>query len=386
MSPAMKKILLTNFHPQRDGGGGHTRYIQTILESDLRKDFEFGVAAPEESAVWAMGRALNAPTFACAFPGHAKEIPQMIGAVRRFERIYREWAPDLVHLNGSRDQGIVVLWKTLYGRPVRCVRTHHAVRNIPDTAYNRWAYGTKVEGHIYVGHSARNVSWAGHSLVVPNARVIPNGVDVSFWSPRPKDPRYLARLGLAPTDFVFGSHAGMSAHKRTDLFLRAAARQLARGARPFRILLRGNEQQIGEHRRLAAELGLDNVVYVGHEPDPRGYLSVLDVGFLLSESIEAISFAARELMAMGKPLISSDYAGLVENVDDGLNGRLVECGDVDGVAEAIGWFLDLDAQALGQVSRNARQKAEHVFSVQKQIRGLRRFYGAHVLGLSTSSV
>jgi glycosyltransferase involved in cell wall biosynthesis len=385
MAPTMKKILLTNFHPQREGGGGHTRYIQTILESDLRGDFEFGVAAPERSAVWAAGRAFGAPTFACDFPGHVTEIAQMIGAVRRFERIYREWAPDLVHLNGSRDQGIVVLWKALYGRTVRCVRTHHAVRNIPDTVYNRWAYRKKVDGHIYVGHSARNVSWAGRSLVVPNARVIPNGVDVNFWSPRPKDPVYLARLGLAPNDFVFGSHAGMSAHKRTDLFLRAAARQ-RRGARPFRILLRGNEQQIAEHRRLAGELGLDNVIYVGHEPDPRGYLSVVDVGFLLSESIEAISFAARELMAMGKPLISSDYAGLVENVDDGLNGRLVECGDVDGVAEAIGWFLDLDAQALGEVSRNARQKAEQVFSVQKQIGGLRRFYGAHVLGLSTSSV
>jgi glycosyltransferase involved in cell wall biosynthesis len=381
----MKKILLTNFHPHQDGGGGHARYIRTILESELRKEFEFGVAAPEGSGVWATGRALAAPTFACPFPGHVTEIPQMIGAVRRFEAIYREWTPDLVHMNGSRDQNIVVLWKALRGRAVPCARTHHAVRNIPDNAYNRWAYRQMVQGHIYVGHSARNISWADGSLKLPNARVIPNGVDVKFWKPKPKDPAYLAKLGLAATDFVFGSHAGMGAHKRTDLFLRAAALQLQRGRRPFRILLRGNEREVEQSQRLAGSLGVQNVVYIGYEPDPRGYLSVIDVGFLLSESIEAISFAARELMAMGKPLISSNYAGLVENVDDRLNGRLVECGDVEAVAEAIGWFLDLDAAALGELGRNARLKAEHVFNADHQIGGLRRFYRAS-LGLSTSSV
>jgi glycosyltransferase involved in cell wall biosynthesis len=381
----MKRILLTNFHPHQDGGGGHARYIRTILESELRNDFEFGVAAPEGSGVWATAGALAAPAFACPFPGHITEVPQMFGAMRRFEQIYREWRPDVVHLNGSRDQNIVVLWKATRSQRVPCVRTHHAVRNIPDNPYNRWAYRTMVQGHIYVGHSARNISWAYGSLRVPNARVIPNGVDISFWRPAAKDPAFLAKYGVRPSDFVFGSHAGMGAHKRTDLFLRGAALALKRGARPFKILLRGNEREIAASGRLARELGLDNLVYVQYERDPRGYLSLVDVGFLLSESIEAISFAARELMAMGKPLISSNYAGLVENVDDRLNGRLVEVGDAEGVAEAIEWFLGLDAAALAEISGNARLKAERVFSALNQVRELRRFY-AHVLGLSTSSV
>ena len=381
----MKRILLTNFHPHQDGGGGHARYIRTILESDLRQHFEFGVAAPEGSGVWGTGCALGAPTFACAFPGHIREVPQMLGATHRFDQIYWGWRPDLIHLNGSRDQNIVVLWKATRGRLVPCVRTHHAVRNIPDNAYNRWAYRKMVQAHLYVGHSARNISWAGGALQLPNARVIPNGVDVGFWRPAPRDAAFMAKYGVGPGDFVFGSHAGMGAHKRTDLFLQGAAIALKRGARPFKILLRGNEREIAASRALADALALRNLVYVRYEPDPRGYLSLIDVGFLLSESIEAISFAARELMAMGKPLISSNYAGLVENVDDRLNGRLVECGDAEGVAEAIEWFLGLDAAALAEVSRNARQKAEHVFSAVNQTRELGRFY-AHVLGLSTSNV
>jgi L-malate glycosyltransferase len=360
----MKRILLTNFHPQQDGGGGHMRYVRTILDSPLRREFEFGVAAPEGSAVWATGRALDAPTFACDFPGNLKEIPQ----------IYCEWMPDLVQMHGSRDQGIVVLWEKLYGRAVPCVRAHLAVRCIPDNLYNRWSYQRMVQGHIYISHSAKNIAWAGGFLKPPNARVIQVGVDVDFWKPMPKDPAALATFGLAPTEFVFGSHAGMGRHKRTDLFLKAAALQRGRGERPFKILLRGKEHEVRESRRLAAELGLDNLLYANHEPDPRGYLSLIDVGFVLSESIEAISYAARELMAMGKPLISSNYAGLVENVDDGLNGRLVECGDVEGVAEAIGWFLRLDAAGLTRLGQNARLKAEQVFCVERQIQGLLQYY------------
>jgi glycosyltransferase involved in cell wall biosynthesis len=382
----LKRILLTNFHPHPGGGGGHARYIRTILSSALRKEFEFAVAAPDGSGVWRLGAELNAPAFACDFPGHFREIPQMLGAVRRFGRIADEWRPDLVHMNGSRDQNIVVLWKTKDRNGTPCVRTHHAVRSIPDNAYNRYAYLKVIGGHLYVSHSAKNISWAEPSLQPPRSMVVPNGVDVGFWSPRPKDAASLQALGLTPSDFVFGSHAGMGWHKRTDLFLRGAALLMKRGApRPFKILLRGNDKEVAESRRVAAEVGIDNVVYQGYAEDPRGYLSVIDVGFLLSEAIEAVSFAARELMAMGKPLISSNYAGLVENVDDELNGRLVECGDAEGVAEAIDWFLRLTPGRLAEVSRNARLKAERVFTVDKQIDGLRRFY-RRSLALSTSSV
>src|SRR3954469_21664630 len=100
----MKRILLTNFHPHQDGGGGHARYIRTILESELRKDFQFDVAAPEGSGGGATAGGPGAPAFALPFHGHITEVPQMFGAMRRFEQIYREWRPHPLHLNGSPAQ------------------------------------------------------------------------------------------------------------------------------------------------------------------------------------------------------------------------------------------------------------------------------------------
>src|SRR4051794_15233973 len=133
----MKRILLTNFHPHQDGGGGHARYIRTILESELRKDFEFGVAAPEGSGVWATAGALGAPAFACPFPGHITEVPQMFGAMRRFEQIYREWRPDPLHLNRPRGHDILTNWKETRPRPVACRGPDHAMPQITDNATKR---------------------------------------------------------------------------------------------------------------------------------------------------------------------------------------------------------------------------------------------------------
>jgi glycosyltransferase involved in cell wall biosynthesis len=372
----MKRVLLTNFHPAGSVGekGGHTTYVRTLLESELIRQFEFAVAAPEGSAIWQTGRAHNAPTFSCDFPGTLRELPAIFRALRRFESIYREWPPDLIHLNGARDQQIAVCFKKFYGHSVPCLRTHHAVRCIPDNVYNRWSYHKMVQRHIYVGHRAKDISWTGRCLRPRNSQVIPNGVDLDFWKPMPRDAAFMKKYGIGEKDFVFGSHAGMELHKRTDLFLRGAALARDRGAPSFKILLRGNDDQIGPSQTLAGELGLKNVIYAGRELDPRGYLSLIDVGFILSDSIEAISFAARELMAMGKPLLSSSYAGLVENVDDRWNGRLIECGDADTVAEAIRWFLDLPPASLQQMGGRAREKAEAVFDVRNQIHAMAQLY------------
>ena len=134
------------------------------------------------------------------------------------------------------------------------------------------------------------------------------------------------------------------------------------------MLLRGNEREIAAEPRASPRSSASTTWYKCNTRRIRADICpLIDVGFLLSESIEAVSFAARELMAMGKPLISSNYAGLVENVDDRLNGRLSKCGDADGVAEAILGSSGSMRPALAEVSRNARLKAERVFSVENQV-------------------
>ena len=70
-------------------------------------------------------------------------------------------------------------------------------------------------------------------------------------------------------------------------------------------------------RRVEA-LGMTGaVVFTGLLRDVRPLLAAMDVGFVLSSRLETISFACREMMAAGRPVIVSDTGGLAENVTEG---------------------------------------------------------------------
>jgi glycosyltransferase involved in cell wall biosynthesis len=113
--------------------------------------------------------------------------------------------------------------------------------------------------------------------------------------------------------------------------------------------------------------GVSQLRYCGFEKDVRGFISLLDVGFVLSDSIETISYGSREMLAMGKPLVSSSFAGLKENVVDGYNGFLTRPGRLDDVVTAMSRFLTMSASELAQFSANARSYAEQRFSLEKQL-------------------
>ncbi len=122
--------------------------------------------------------------------------------------------------------------------------------------------------------------------------------------------------------------------------------------------------ELEEQARVA---GVLRFKHCGFHKDVRGFVSLLDVGFVLSDSIETISFAAREMLAMGKSLISSSYSGLKENVVDGYNGIMVRPGSVDDVVSAMNRFLEMSSDELARFSANARSYAEKNFSVKKQL-------------------
>ena len=218
----MKRILLTNFHPQQGGGGGHARYIRTILKSELRKDFEFGVAAPGRLGRVGNWPAIDAPTFACYFPGHFTRDPADVGAVRRFERDHAaEWRPDLVHSNGSRDQNIVVCGRR--APTTRALRAH-APRGAQHPGQRVQPLGLPQghSGHLYVGHSASNISWAEPRSGC-RTRGSSRTASMSISGTAAQGPGVPLRVRRRAHGLCLRLPRRHGRHKRTDLFLRGAA-------------------------------------------------------------------------------------------------------------------------------------------------------------------
>jgi glycosyltransferase involved in cell wall biosynthesis len=112
-------------------------------------------------------------------------------------------------------------------------------------------------------------------------------------------------------------------------------------------------------------LGIASQVhFTGRLGDVRPMVAALDAGFVMSWDVETISFACREMMAMGKPVLVTDYAGLPENIVAGQDGWVVKARDRDAIADALRGLL-AQRGALADMGEAARRHAVADFGMAR---------------------
>jgi glycosyltransferase involved in cell wall biosynthesis len=347
------RVLLTNFHRYGQGGGGHTSYLKTLTKLNNQDRFEIGAAVPPTSITFKqLGTAGLPNLFPCDFATKLTEIRGVIKSICQFRRIVKEFTPHIVHANGGADLAIAH-WSYPKRKPFRLIRTHHSIKGLGRDFYHRHLYNKVVNHNIYVSDSAFEIS-TKLGLRPPRCSVIKHGVDLNHFHPLDKDKDLLTKYNLNGR-FVFGSCAGLADCKRVDLMIQAAGR--IRNEYKFAIIVVGNEFYGRKLQRMADEMRVPEFIYCGATEDVRPFISLIDAGFILSDSAETISFAAREMLAMGKPLISSSFSGLKENVQEGFNGLLTKPGSLDETEAAMRRFLSIPKSQLTEYSSNARRFA-----------------------------
>src|SRR5690606_22518693 len=145
--------------------------------------------------------------------------------------------------------------------------------------------------------------------------VIPNGVDLEFYSPDPATPRF-----EEPTLLYLGR---LKRYKRVDLILLAAARLRDSGVR-FRLIIAGRGDAADDLRALRDRLGLADVVdmpgYVDDEEKRRLFRRAWV--HVLTSPKEGWGISNIEAAACGTPTVASDSPGLRDSVRHGETGFL----------------------------------------------------------------
>lgn len=84
-----------------------------------------------------------------------------------------------------------------------------------------------------------------------------------------------------------------------------------------------------------ARLGLKNNVFLpGNKTDINKWVAKSSI-FVMTSNYEGLSNALIEAMMLGKACISTSYPGIEELITNNENGMLVQCGDSEGLANAI---------------------------------------------------
>ncbi|QWT19323.1 glycosyltransferase family 4 protein [Bacillus sp. NP157] len=368
------KLLFTNFHA--GDGGGHTTYV-VALARGLAARHDVHVAAPPGSRLNREARDLGSvAVLDQPFPNGLGKWAARRRALHQLKRYLREQAFDIVHVNGSADHRLVMAAVRGLPRRPAIVLTKHNSKPMTGIGH-RWRARFGTDMVIAVCEFVRHQLEASPYARCRVATVF-NGVDIHRFVP--VDPPAGERAGwLAPTGegeaLVIGSNAGTARYKGWMDLLEGLALLAPGECERFRVVLAGGLPG-GEELARIQELGLSHLVtFTGRLDDVRPMVAGLDAGFVLSWDVETISFACREMMAMGKPVLVSDYAGLPENIRPGIDGWVVPVRDREAIAGALRGLWERRA-GLASMGDAARAHAEARFGLEHFVDETERAYQA----------
>jgi len=170
--------------------------------------------------------------------------------------------------------------------------------------------------------------------------------------------------------------------KRTGDVIRIFSR-VAREV-PARLLMIGDGPDRSAAEWIAQRKGIqDRVHFLGEQGSVSEILPLADLLLMPSEQ-ESFGLVALEAMACRVPTIATRVGGVPELIDDGINGRLLSVGDVEGMASAAVELLR-DPDGYQAMAEAARRTAQTRYCASKILPLYERFYENVLNGSGVSS-
>ncbi|MBC7565752.1 MAG: N-acetyl-alpha-D-glucosaminyl L-malate synthase BshA [Pedobacter sp.] len=210
----------------------------------------------------------------------------------------------------------------------------------------------KSDGVTTVSESLKNDT-ENHFEITNEIKVIPNFIDFSRFSLKPKDH---FKKAIAPNNERILIHtSNFRSVKRTADVIRMFEK--IQHKIPSKLLMVGDGPERAYDEQLCRSLGIgEHVRFLGKQDAIEEILSVSDLFLMPSES-ESFGLAALEAMACKVPAITSNAGGLPELNVDGFCGFMSNVGDVDDMAEKAILILQ-DDEVLNRFKENAFSRAK----------------------------
>lgn len=211
-------------------------------------------------------------------------------------------------------------------------------------------------------------------------RIIPNGVDICRFYPRPKamrrevTRRYFPSVEHTENIFLIGTAGNLRPLKGFDLLIRSF-HSVTDHYPQVRLVIWGEGP---ERRRVEEEAdklfaGSQNpVCLAGYEPELEHMLPLLDL-YIQPSRTESFGMAAAEAMACRVPVIVSDAGGLPMLVQHQKSGLVFQSDDAAMLSEHIEFMIENKLQRL-HMAREGRLRVLHHFTQQRMVNGMKAMY------------
>ena len=310
----------------------------------------------------------NYPLF--DFPPYELALASRLVDVVRFEKL------DILHVHYAiphasaafmakqilQTYGIYIpVVTTLHGTDITLVGRDRTFKPVVTFSIN------KSDGVTAVSNNLRSNTYEFFEIE-KDIRVIPNFIDLTRFSLKPKDH---FKKAIAPAGEKIIVHtSNFRKVKRTEDVIKIFAQVIKKI--PSKLLMVGDGVERSYCEQLSRDLGVANEVrFLGKQDAIEEILSVSDL-FLMPSQSESFGLAALEAMACKVPVVSSNAGGLPELNVEGVTGFLRDIGDVTGMAEMSVFILD-DEERLKEFKENALSRAKE-FDLAKVLPEYENYY------------
>ena len=288
----------------------------------------------------------------------------------KLEKIIKENGINIVHAR-SRAPAWSAYWAAKRAG-VKYMTTFHGTYGLGPKGIKKVYNKVMTFGQLIIAISThiKNHMLQNYDVAESKMRLIHRCVDVEKFSPKAVTQERIIRTikeNNLPEDRPIISLIGRITRWKGQHIL-VEAMSMLKNKDAYALIVgsdQGRVKYTEELKETAKKLGVENrIKFIGESFDIPALLMVSDV--VLSTAIEPEAFgrAAIEGQAMGKIVLASNIGGSLENLVDGVSGRLFKSNDAKSLAEAMDWALSLSEEEKKKFSEAAIKNVHDNFTKQ----------------------
>lgn len=293
-------------------------------------------------------------------------IPNLFSSLK-ISSIIKRGAFDLIHSHSSKDLWVIVPALRFIKSEIPLVFTKHvgSFINKKDLLHNR--IYKRVDCAIAISSVIRKNLLDTTALTENKIKIIFNGVDLKKFDPDNADRTKLRNeLGIKENELLIGMTGRFSPGKGHEDFLLAITKLNKKYPEVKYVVVgeasRGEDEYEKKIKQIAEESEIKNIIFTGYRTDIPDVLAAIDI-FVFPSHAEAFGVGLIEAMAMGKAFVAANSDGVLDIVDDKVDGLFFNSRDGLDLAAKIE-ILIKDPELRKQLGAEARKKAQQKFDLE----------------------
>jgi glycosyltransferase involved in cell wall biosynthesis len=292
--------------------------------------------------------------------------------------------PDIIHTHSSK-AGILSRWAAKLAGVKRIIHTFHGFGFTPlqhPFIRKLFIFLEKITAGItdkLIAVAEANVDTALVSGIGRREQylVIRSGVDVSSFKNNKEFAKIRDELGLSADTKLIGNVSCFKPQKGLHDFIKACS--ILRARKDYHFVLVGDGVLREELQKQSFEAGLqDRLHMLGWRRDVRKILPEFDM-ILHTAYFEGLPRVFLESMASGVPIVATEVDGATDVIEDGVNGYLVETGDINSMVKYTDLILSDETLRL-RMAEEGRKRLGSQFDIKIMSDKLNEIYAEMMKG------